>query len=339
MVTLRMCRLSSVLLAASLAALPGVANAQELMPSSPAGWTALAPRPVAQPARSSTGTSPYSLSISGNGIPNVYGGWTTHIQGIQAGAYYRFNARAVASNITSLRESITIVARWRGSFGDEVPPDYVWDYRRQADGSLSFQRTLRAPAGATAVDIELILQWSATGSVTFDGLSFTAAAAPAPRLVRVAAIYFRPSGTATGADSVKQAANYADQVASSNSPDVMVLGETLNVIGAPGSLDSKAETVPGPSTDVMANIARAHGVNIVFGILEKETNYLYNTAVFLDRNGSIKGKYRKVQLPLSEASAGVTPGDSVPVFDTDIGRIALLICQDTAFPEPSREAA
>jgi len=332
--------MSRALLTVILAALPAAASAQELMPSSPAGWTALAPRPVAQPARSSaTGVSSYSLSISGNGIPNVYGGWTTRIQGIQAGAYYRFNARAVATDITSLRESITIVARWRGSFGDEVSPDYVWDYQRQPDGSLSFQRTLRAPAGATAVDIELILQWSANGRVSFDGLSFTATAAPAPRRVRVAAIYFRPSGTASGAESVRQAASYADQVASSSSPDVMVLGETLNVIGAPGTYDNKAETVPGPSTDVMANIARGHGVNIVFGILEKENNFLYNTAVFLDRNGNIKGKYRKVQLPLAEASGGVTPGDTVPVFDTDIGRVALLICQDTAFPEPAREAA
>src|SRR5205814_4494922 len=161
--------ISRVLLTVSLAALPAVARAQELMPSSPAGWTALAPRPVAQPGRSSsTDTSTYGHSISGNGIPNVYGGWTTRIQGIQAGAYYRFSARAVATGITSLRESITIVARWRGSFGDEVSPDYVWDYRRQADGSLSFQRTLRAPTGATAVDIELILQWSANGRVSFD---------------------------------------------------------------------------------------------------------------------------------------------------------------------------
>src|SRR5205814_5931158 len=160
--------ISRVLLTVSLVALPSVGRAQELMPSSPAGWTALASRPVAQPARSSsTGTSTYGLTISGNGIPNVYGGWTTRIP-IQAGAYYRFSARAVATGITSLRESITIVARWRGSFGDEVSPDYVWDYRRQADGSLSFQRTLRAPTGATAVDIELILQWSANGRVSFD---------------------------------------------------------------------------------------------------------------------------------------------------------------------------
>src|SRR5262245_2915032 len=310
------------------------------MPPTAAGWNVFAPRAATAPAcTSSPGTSGYSLSVNGNGIPNAYGGWTTRIQGLQAGAYYRFTARAVPFDLASVRESVTIVLRWRGSFGDEVSPDYIWDYRVQPDGSLRFDRTLQTPAGTVAVDIELILQWPQNGRVTFDALSFMPAAAPPPRPVRVAAIYFRPSGTSSGMESVQQAANYAGQVASANRLDVMVLGEMLNVIGAPGSFDNKAETVPGPSTDVMANVARSHSVNIVFGILEKQGNFLYNTAVLLDRSGAIKGKYRKVQLPLSEAAQGVTPGDSVSVVDTDFGRVALLICQDTSFSEPAREAA
>src|SRR5437763_11407978 len=46
-----------------------------------------------------------------------------------------------------------------------------------------------------------------------------------------------------------------------------------------------------------------------------------------------------MQLPLSESSAGISPGSDVPVFQTDFGKVALLICQDTAFPEPPRQAA
>jgi predicted amidohydrolase len=61
--------------------------------------------------------------------------------------------------------------------------------------------------------------------------------------------------------------------------------------------------------------------------------------VLIDRSGVITGTYRKVQLPLAEASAGVSPGANVPVFDTDIGRLAMLICHDTSYPEPAREAA
>ena len=318
----------------------GSARAQELMPPTASGWSGFAPRASSAPGRdTSLGTSGYALNIYGNNVASVYGGWTTRIQGLIGSNYYRFRTRALPIDIVSLRESVTIVLHWRGSFGDEVRPDYVWDYIVQHDGSLLFDRVIQAPLGTTAVDIELVLQWSPGGRVSFDALSFMAVARPPARPVRLAAIYYRPAGTTSGRESVQRAADYAAQVASAYQPDVMVLGETLNVIGAPGTLDSKAETVPGPSTDTMAALARGHHVNVAFGILEREDTRLYNTAILLNRDGSIVGKYRKVQLPLQEASAGVTPGDSVPVFDTDIGRVALLICQDVSFPEPAREAA
>jgi predicted amidohydrolase len=309
------------------------------MPPTASGWSGFAPRAVSAPGRDvSQGGSGYALNIYGNGVPSVYGGWTTRIQGLAGGNYYRFRARALPIDIVSLRESITIVLRWRGGFGDEVRPDYVWDYVVQRDGSLLFDRVIQTPPSTSAVDVQLVLQWSPAGRVSFDGLSFTPAARPAPRTARVAAVYYRPAGTTTGADAVRKAAEYAGQVASTHQPDIMVLGEMLNSL-APGTLDSKAETVPGPSTEIMADVARGHGVNIAFGILEREDTRLYNTAVLLDRSGAIVGKYRKVQLPLEEASAGVTPGDSVPVFTIDVGRVALLICQDISFSEPAREAA
>jgi predicted amidohydrolase len=316
------------------------AHAQELVPTSASGWSAFAPRPESAPGVAvSERADGYALKIYGLGVPNVYGGWRTRINGLQGGGYYRFRARALPLDIVSVRESVTIILRWRGSFGDEVMPDYVWDFRRQADGTILFDRVIQTPSGTSAADVELVLQWSPNGQVAFDELSFTAVAPSPPRWVRVAAIYYRPSGTTSGSESVQQAARYAEQVAINYGPDIMVLGEQLNVIGAPGSLDSKAEAVPGPSTNVMAEVARAHRVNIVFGMLERIDNLLYNTAVLLDRNGNITGKYHKVQLPLQEASAGLAPGNSVPVFDTDFGRVALLICHDISFPEPAREAA
>jgi predicted amidohydrolase len=74
-------------------------------------------------------------------------------------------------------------------------------------------------------------------------------------------------------------------------------------------------------------------------MVERSGDTLFNTAVLIDRNGNIIGKHRKVQLPLAEAAGGLSPGDSVQVFDTDFGRVALLICQESSFPEPAREAA
>src|SRR5436309_2719468 len=318
-------------------AVPGCA--QELMPASSSGWSGFAARPDSSPALLTSAGSPYALEIIGNGVASVYGGWKTRIQGLSGGGYYRFRARVSATEVALPREAVTILLRWRGAFGDEVAPDYIWNYVVQPDGQLLYDRTLQAPAGTTAVDVELVLQWATNGRLRFDGLSFTAAAAPAARSVKVAAVSFRPSGTSSGLDSVQRAAQYGQQVAAEHHPDVMVFGELLNVIGAPGTYDAKAETVPGPSTDVMASLARGYAVNVVFGMLEREDRLLYNTAVVLDRNGNVAAKYRKVQLPLAEVSSGITPGHDVPVFQTDFGRVALLICQDTAFPEPARDAA
>lgn len=316
------------------------ADAQELMPASSAAWASFAARAASTPGfLASSGGSGYALEIHGNNVPNVYGGWRTRLNGLTGGTYYRFRARAVARDIASPRESVTILLRWRGAFGDEVLPDYVWDYRVLSDDSLQFDRTIQAPPGTSGVDVELVLQWAPTGSVRFDALSFTPAAAPAPRTVKAASVYYRPSGTSNGLESVQRAARYGEEVAAAHRPDVMVFGELLNVIGAPGTYDAKAEPIPGPSTDVMAGLARAYNVNVVFGMLERHNQALYNTAVFLDRSGNVAGKYRKMQLPLSEAAVGIAPGSEVPVFDADFGRVALLICQDIAFPEPAREAA
>src|SRR5205823_12777880 len=135
----------------------------------------------------------------------------------------------------------------------------------------------------------------------FDKLSLVSASAPAARKVRVASIYFRPDSTRSGLDSVQQAGQYADTVAATYKPDLIVLGETLNYIGAPGTFENNAETVPGPSTSYLAGIARTNHVNIAFGMVERDGAVLYNTAVLLDRNGNVIGKPHKVHLPPVEA--------------------------------------
>jgi predicted amidohydrolase len=63
---------------------------------------------------------------------------------------------------------------------------------------------------------------------------------------------------------------------------------------------------------------------------------VFNTSVLINRNGSLNGFYRKTHLPLAEIENGLSPGSDYPVFDTDFARIGMIICWDTAFPEPTR---
>jgi hypothetical protein len=86
--------------------------------------------------------------------------------------------------------------------------------------------------------------------------------------------------------------------------------------------------------DSMKVWAKKYNLNIIFQVFELESSKLYNTAVLVGRNGDYIGKYRKVNLPPEESV--LTPGDSFPVFDTDFGKIGILICWDGWFTEPSK---
>ena len=102
-----------------------------------------------------------------------------------------------------------------------------------------------------------------------------------------------------------------------------------------------AEIVPdGPSTQRLIEKAREKNLYIVFGMTEKdqETDFkLYNTAVLIGPEGFV-GKYRKVHQPGDELHI-YYGGKTFPVFDTEIGKIGLLICYDKWFPETCRELA
>jgi predicted amidohydrolase len=74
----------------------------------------------------------------------------------------------------------------------------------------------------------------------------------------------------------------------------------------------------------------------VAGIYEREGSLIYNTAILIDRQGNVAGKYRKVHLPQTEVEGGLTPGEEYPVFKTDFGTIGIEICYDNFFPEEAK---
>lgn len=80
---------------------------------------------------------------------------------------------------------------------------------------------------------------------------------------------------------------------------------------------------------------------MAFGFIEQDTesDNVYNSAVLINRNGKVLGQYRKMHL-VEEEKPFVDPGNSdYPVFDTEIGKIGIIICWDSAFPETARTLA
>ncbi len=102
-----------------------------------------------------------------------------------------------------------------------------------------------------------------------------------------------------------------------------------------------AEPIPGPSTQFYGQLARELGIVIVASLFERRTPGLYhNTAVVLERDGTIAGKYRKMHIPDDPAyyeKFYFTPGDlGFSPIQTSVGRIGVMVCWDQWYPEAAR---
>jgi N-carbamoylputrescine amidase len=102
-----------------------------------------------------------------------------------------------------------------------------------------------------------------------------------------------------------------------------------------------AEPIPGPSTDVLGRAAAEHGVAVIGSIFERRAPGVYhNTAVIIDADGSLRGRYRKMHIPDDPLyyekyyfSAGDLGFESFTVRGTQVG---VLVCWDQWFPEAAR---
>jgi len=105
-----------------------------------------------------------------------------------------------------------------------------------------------------------------------------------------------------------------------------------------------AEPIPGPSTDAFQKLARKHRVVIIASLFEKRAAGVYhNTAVIIDADGSLLGRYRKMHIPddpLYYEKFYFTPGDlGFRAWPTRHGKIGVLICWDQWYPEGARLTA
>ncbi|MBI5008866.1 MAG: family 20 glycosylhydrolase, partial [Bacteroidia bacterium] len=98
--------------------------------------------------------------------------------------------------------------------------------------------------------------------------------------------------------------------------------------------NSLAETVPGPLTGKLAEIAAKHNMYIIAPLYEAADGKVFNTAVIFDRQGRIIGKHRKTVLPVMETWL-VSTGDEYEVYPVDFGTIAIATCWELSYPEVS----
>lgn len=127
-------------------------------------------------------------------------------------------------------------------------------------------------------------------------------------------------------------------------PDLVCLPEDFPNAGCGTVPAMDAEPLDGPTVALFAQKAKQHQCYIVVPLHTRQERGLYNSAVILGRDGRIVGVYNK-RCPVTTSpdytvlEDGIRPGETLPVFDLDFGRIAIQICFDIGFPENWRKMA
>ncbi len=165
---------------------------------------------------------------------------------------------------------------------------------------------------------------------------------PAPATIHIALIQHTCSADRQG-NLQKITANI--EAAAKQGAQLILLQELHNGLYFCQTEDTRqfdlAETIPGPSTELLGKLAKQHGLVIVASLFEKRAAGLYhNTAVVMDSDGRLAGCYRKMHIPDDPGfyeKFYFTPGDlGFNPIQTSLGKLGVLVCWDQWFPEAAR---
>ena len=131
---------------------------------------------------------------------------------------------------------------------------------------------------------------------------------------------------------------------------LVALPEYVTYLGPKDRIDDVAESIPGPTTERFANLARRHGVYLLAGSIHERSPHpgkCYNTSTLFDPNGELIAAYRKIHLfdvrigdtVVTAESDRIAPGEEVVTALVDGHRVGLSICYDLRFPELYRALA
>jgi len=314
--------------------------------TAPEDWELWTPRPdlvpTVQPEAASGRSGGVALGVGGGHKIGVCGGWRKRIQNVQPGQLYRLSAFYKPQRIRNEIRSVIAYVEWFDAAGKRLRAvDYALPNGQSQGQWKRIEGVSLAPETAHSATVSVGLRWSAVGQVYFDDIEFFLDANPRRRTIKAAAAYLklRPGDTKSPAASVERVCQLVDASLPAGT-DILCLGEGITLAGTGMKVAECAEGLPGgPTPQRLGELARKHHCYIVAGIYERHATPIFNTAILIDREGKLVGSYRKTHLPQEEVEAGLTPGDSYPVFETDFGRIGILVCWDIQFPEPARALA
>lgn len=354
-----------IFLVLSLAA--QVSQAQNLVPNPgfetiknklPEGWSTYSPREEISPvfnidnSMSRSGQTSIKMTSSGKG---TYGFWKVSFSGIKSdqlqtetlvtmpdstfigNSYYLIGCHFRVSPEVDPTTNVKVKATWLDKENNELFTEFI-NVISHENGWHRAAAARPAPYNASRLSIILIMQWANEGTVWFDDVFAEKAPPLEHRIIKVAAASSWPGYPSTAEKNLQY---YADKIiaAGKKGTDILCLGEGVTMVSTGKNYSEVSEAIPGRTTQILGEAAKKAGIYVIAGIYERDGNLIYNTAILLDRQGNVAGKYRKTHLPQTEIEGGLTPGDTYPVFKTDFGTIGMEICYDNFFPEVSHNLA
>lgn len=276
--------------------------------------------------------------LSGQGLDAVNGSWQKAFP-VPEGKHVAFTARYQATNVPQPLRCVLVRLIWLDDAGADLNRgEYpVAALSADKDGWTDIAGVYLVPEKARAVRAELILRFAPKGQVLWRNVEVKESAPPPPRKARLATVSRRPAGTTPQKNLELFAADVAELAG--KKADIVCLPEGITVIGTGKKYADVVEPIPGPSTEFLGKVAARHQVYIAAGLYERDGKALYNTCILIGRDGKLVGKYRKACLPDEEIVGGLCPGGEFPVFETDFGRVGMMICWDLSYPEVARALA
>jgi predicted amidohydrolase len=284
----------------------------------PEGWQVKGPRPSLLPRFELTaGESGNTLKISGAGEPNGLGCICASVA-LTGGRTYRMS---VAFNITEdLNPHRNLLFAFYTSEGAN---NGIFEFVRREDGWIEGENRFFLPGeGELTGELSIHFRLSAGGTAWVKHVAFEPCDPVPQRPVCVACV----EGEAP-MDVWERVLDAAGR----RSVDLVLLPENFY------SRDYQATEPPdGPSVSLMSRKARQYGMYVAGTFFHEDAaaGYVYNTGLLLNRQGEVAGRYDKNH-PFSPEllTGGISPGSDVPVFETDFGKVGMMICYDSWFTD------
>lgn len=292
----------------------------EIVDDLPKGWTAHAARPSLAPEfRLVKKQGQRCLYATGGGNPDC-AGWVSTRAEITRGKTYWFRVRFRKSRCLNPLQHLLFDV----TAGDAS--QQITEFHRLKEGWVEGESRVSFPGeGNASAEVRILYRLCAKGKLWVQNISLVETDPVEPRWVRVACTQGPGSLEDYGLPTFRKALDVAGQ----GNADLALLPEYIN-----GELVQ--ETLSGPSVQLMSEKAKQYGMYVAgtIALYDEATDRLTNSALLFDREGKLVGRYDKVHLYAPELNRdGVTPGDRVPVFRTDFGRVGFMTCYDSWFTD------